>query len=127
MTAALPIARSIGLVALAAVFAASLLGADMKARVFDARFDTVWAAADNVAKESFLQDRSSKEEGTLRFRAGPLRGYRFEVHVVETGSGKTRVELELRTNLRGIEKDAWRNAERYLSLLAKKLQRGGAK
>ena len=44
--------------------------------------------------------------------------------IVEAGAGKTRVELELRTNLRGIEKDAWRNADRYLTLIAQRLQRG---
>ena len=38
-----------------------------------------------------------------------------------------RVELELHTNLRGIDKDAWRNGDRYLSLVAQRLQPGGGK
>jgi hypothetical protein len=41
------------------------------------------------------------------------------VFIVDAGSGKTRVELELRTNLRGIEKDAWRNGDRYLGACPK--------
>ena len=115
------------LVALAVVFAVSGLGTDKKVRVFNSRYEAVWSAATEVAKDAFLPDRASKEEGKLRFRAGPFRGYRFEVFIVDAGSGKTRVELELRTNLRGIEKDAWRNGDRYLGLLAQKLQRGSGK
>ena len=119
--------RFVVLVALAVVFAVSGLGTDKKVRVFNSRYEAVWSAATEVAKDAFLPDRASKEEGKLRFRAGPFRGYRFEVFIVDAGSGKTRVELELRTNLRGIEKDAWRNGDRYLALLAQKLQRGSRK
>jgi hypothetical protein len=35
--------------------------------------------------------------------------------------------MELVTNLRGIEKDAWRNGERYLILIEQRLQRGVVK
>ncbi len=99
----------------------SAAAAGNRARVFSARFDAVWTAADSVAKDAFLLDHSSREKGLLRFRAGPFRGYRFEVGVVESAPGKTRVQLELKTNLRGIEKDAWRNADRYLDLISKRL------
>ena len=101
------------------------LASNRKSRVFNAQFEAVWTAAAEVAKDAFLTDHTSKEQGRLRFRSGPFRGYRFEVVVVDAGAGRTRVELELRTNLRGIEKDAWRNADRYLTLIAQRLQRGG--
>jgi hypothetical protein len=127
MKAAKHIPRSVVLVALVVVFAVNGMGADKKARVFNARVEAVWTAAAEVAKDAFLLDKASKEEGKLRFRAGPFRGYRFEVVMVDAGPGKTRVELELRTNLRGIEKDAWRNGDRYLNMLAQRLQQGGRK
>ena len=127
MKAATHIPRCVGIVALAVVFAFSGLGASKKSRVFNARFEAVWTAAVEVAKDAFLADKISKGEGKLRFRNGPFRGYHFEVVIVNAGPGKTRVALNLRTNLRGIEKDAWRNGERYLSLIAQRLQRGGGK
>lgn len=125
MKAASYFPRSAGIVALAVVFAFHGLASNRKSRVFNAQFEAVWTAAAEVAKDAFLTDHTSKEQGRLRFRSGPFRGYRFEVVIVEAGAGKTRVELELRTNLRGIEKDAWRNADRYLTLIAQRLQRGG--
>jgi hypothetical protein len=125
MKAASYIPRSAVVVTLAVVFAVNGLASNRKSRVFNAQFEAVWTAASEVAKDAFLADRSSKEEGKLRFRSGPFRGYRFDVVVVDAGAGKTRVELELRTNLRGIEKDAWRNADRYLTLIAQRLQRAG--
>jgi hypothetical protein len=125
MKAASYIPHSAGIVTLAVVFAVNGLASNRKSRVFNAQFEAVWTAASEVAKDAFLADRSSKEEGKLRFRSGPFRGYRFDVVVVDAGAGKTRVELELRTNLRGIEKDAWRNADRYLTLISQRLQRAG--
>ncbi|MCX6628004.1 MAG: hypothetical protein NTW28_10295 [Candidatus Solibacter sp.] len=56
MKAAIPIPRSVVLVALAAVLASSGLATDRKARVFKARFEAVWAAATDAAKEGFLLD-----------------------------------------------------------------------
>ena len=117
--------RAVAIVALTALFAVNGLASNRKSRVFNAQFDAVWTAASEVANDAFLADRSSKAEGKLRFRSGPFRGYRFDVMVVDAGAGRTRVELELRTNLRGVEKDAWRNAERYLTLISQRLQRGG--
>ena len=127
MEAATHIPRYVGIVALAAVCAMSGLGSSKKSRVFSSQFDAVWTAATGVAGDAFLADKTSKAEGKLRFRCGPLRGYRFEAVIVEVGGGKSRVELELQTNLRGIDKDAWRNGDRYLSLVAQRLQRGGGK
>jgi hypothetical protein len=119
--------RCVGIIALAALSATSGLGFSKKSRVFNARFEAVWSAAAGVANDAFLADKISRAEGKLRFRCGPLRGYRFEAFIVEVGAGKARVELELQTNLRGIDKDAWRNGERYLSLVAQRLKRGGGK
>jgi hypothetical protein len=127
MKAAARIQRCVGILALAVLFAASGLGSSKKSRVFNAQFEEVWSAAAGVAKDAFLSDRISRAEGKLRFRCGPLRGYRFEAFIVEVGAGKARVELELRTNLRGIDKDAWRNGDRYLGLVAQRLQRSGGK
>jgi hypothetical protein len=124
MKAATRTSRGAGIVVLAIVFALNGLASNRKSRVFNAQFEAVWTAAAEVAKDAFLTDQTSKEQGRLRFRSGPFRGYRFDVMIVEAGAGKTRVELELRTNLRGIEKDAWRNADRYLTLIAQRLQRG---
>jgi len=116
--------RSAAIVALTMVLAFNGLASNRKSRVFNAQFEAVWTAAAEVAKDAFLTDHTSKEQGRLRFRSGPFRGYRFEVVIVDAGAGRTRVVLELRTNLRGIEKDAWRNADRYLTLIAQRLQRG---
>ena len=124
MKAATRISRGAGIVVLAIVFALNGLASNRKSRVFNAQFEAVWTAAAEVAKDAFLTDHTSKEQGRLRFRSGPFRGYRFEVVIVDAGAGRTRVVLELRTNLRGIEKDAWRNADRYLTLIAQRLQRG---
>jgi hypothetical protein len=125
MKAATCFPRSAGIIALAVLFAVNGMASNRKSRVFNAQFEAVWTAAAEVAKDAFLTDQASKEQGRLRFHSGPLRGYRFDVVVVEAGAGKTRVELELRTNLRGIEKDAWRNGDRYLTLISQRLQRGG--
>ena len=73
-------------------------------------------------RTGFPKKRASYGSALARFGDIVLRS-----SIVDAGSGKTRVELELRTNLRGIEKDAWRNGDRYLGLLAQKLQRGGGK
>jgi hypothetical protein len=127
MKPAAHIQRCAGILALAALLAKSGLGSSKKSRVFNAQFEEVWSAAAGVAKDAFLADRISRTEGKLRFRCGPLRGYRFEAVIVEVGAGKARVELELRTNLRGIDKDAWRNGDRYLGLVAERLQRSGGK
>ena len=124
MKAATYIQRCVGIIALAALSAANGLGSSKKSRVFNAQFEAVWSAAAGVAKDAFLADKISRVEGKLRFRCGPLRGYRFEAVIVDVGAGKARVELELHTNLRGIDKDAWRNGDRYLSLVAQRLQPG---
>jgi hypothetical protein len=94
---------------------------DRKSRIFNSQYDAVWAAADEVSRQAFLQDQSLPEQGRLRFRAGPLRGYRFHVEVLRTGPAQTRVEIELRTNLRVVQKDAWRNGQRYLDLIGQRL------
>ena len=125
MKATSQIPRTACIVALAVAFAVHGLGSNRKSRIFNAEFDAVWNAAAEVAKDAFLTDHTSREEGRLRFRSGPFRGYRFDVFVVNAGAGRTRVELQLRTNLRGIEKDAWRNADRYLTLISQRLPRGG--
>ena len=117
--------RSAAIVALTMVLAFNGLASNRKSRVFNAQFEAVWTAAAEVAKDAFLTDHTSKEQGRLRFRSGPFRGYRFEVVIVDAGAGRTRVVLELRTNLRGIEKDAWRNGDRYLTLISQRLQRAG--
>jgi hypothetical protein len=127
MTAARHLPRCVALAVLSAVFVAGGLGAGKKSRVFNSRYETVWTAAVDVAKEGFLPDMTSREEGKLRFRTGPLRKYRFEVVIVDVGSGKTRADVELLTNLAQIEKDAWRSGDRYLTLLAQRLQQGGRK
>ena len=106
---------------LALVLTLPAWGGDRKSRVFDQQYDAVWTAASDVAREAFLYDEGSPREGRLGFRAGPLRGYRFHVEVTQTGPGRTRVELELRTNLRVVQKDAWRNGHRYLDLIAQRL------
>ncbi len=121
------IPRFAWIIALTLLCAVSGVGASKKSRAFNAQLEEVWTAAAGVAKEAFLSDKSSRAEGTLRFRCGPLRGYRFEAVILHEGAGKTRVQLELKTNLRGIDKDAWRNGDRYLSLVAQRLQRGGGK
>ena len=127
MKAATHVGRCAAIVALAVVSAVSGLGADKKSRVFNAGFDAVWTAAADVAKDAFMADKTSKGEGKLRFRSGPFRGYRFEVAVLDAGAGRTRVALELRTNLRGIAKDAWRTGDRYLTLVEQRLKPGGRK
>ena len=126
MKPAAHIRRCVGILALGTVLAANGSGSS-KNRVFNAQFEEVWSAAAAVAKDTFLADRISRAKGKLRFRFGLLRGYRFEGVIVEVGAGKARIQLELRTNLRGIDKDAWRNGDRYLGLVAQRLQRGGGK
>jgi hypothetical protein len=99
---------------------------ERKVRVFDAPVEAVWTAAAEVGKEAFLLDREVKEEGRMRLRAGPLRAYRFEIFVASAPGGRTRVELELHTRAQGaasISKDAWRNGERFLSMVAARLGR----
>jgi hypothetical protein len=116
---------SVGFIALLAVSAVNGLGATRKSRVLTAQFESVWTAAVDVAKEGFLPDRVSREEGKLRFRTGPLRGYRFDVVIIDVGAGKTRVEIELRGKaLQGV-KDAWHSGDRYLSLVALRSRKGG--
>ena len=123
------IARSGELVVLLAItLNITCLGANKRSRAFNAQFETVWTAAVDVAHEAFLPDRTSKADGRLRFRTGPFRGYRFEVVIVGAGAGKTRVEMELLTNLYRVEKgekDAWRRGDQYLRLLAERLHQSG--
>lgn len=132
MNPAVRIPRLLGVFVLAILSIACSAAARMKSRLFNAPFDAVWAAATDIAKESFLpdQERTSKEQGKLGFRTGPFRGYRFEVFLVNQGVSKTRVDVELRTNrygVEGVEKDAWRSCDWYLSLLGQRLQPGGRK
>jgi hypothetical protein len=93
MKPAAHIQRCAGILALAALLAKSGLGSSKKSRVFNAQFEEVWSAAAGVAKDAFLADRISRTEGKLRFRCGPLRGYRFEAVIVEVGAGKARVDF----------------------------------
>lgn len=116
---------SVGFIALLGLFTVNGLGANRKSRVLTAEFESVWAAAVDVAEAGFLPDRIVREEGTLRFRTGPLRGYRFDVVIVDVGAGKTRLEIELRGNAPQRVKDAWRSGDRYLALVALRLQKGG--
>ena len=100
MKAAAHIQRCVGIIALAALSAASGLGSSKKSRVFNAQFEEVSSAAAGVAKNAFLADQISRAEGKLRFRCGPFRGYRFEAFIVEVGAGKARAQLVLRTHRR---------------------------
>jgi len=127
MTAAIHPTRWVRILVLALVIAAGALAAERKVHVFNAQAEAVWIAAWEVANDAFLVDKSSKAERKLRFRVGPLRAYRFEVVVINAGPRRTRVELELLTNLRGIQKDAWRNGDRYLTMIGQRLQRSGPK
>lgn len=112
---------------LAGAFAVTELEAQIRKtlRTFHSPPETVWAAAVDIARQEFVLGRVSKREGRLRFRAGPLRGYRFEVVVFSTGRiGRTRVEMELRTDFDGMDiKDARRNGDRYFALLAERLSK----
>ena len=130
MSGAPLISRAVAFAALVVTFGVNGLGADKRAHVFNSGFEAVWAAAVDVAKGGFLLDKISKEEGRLRFRTGPLRVYRFEVAITDVGGGKTRVELELRSNrysLPAVSKEAWRNGNRYLTLLGNKLDHRAGK
>jgi hypothetical protein len=119
--------RTAVLIALSIAFAVAGVAGTKKSRVFNARFDVIWVAAVDAAKDGFLLDKASKEQGKLRFRTGPFRRYRFEVSVIEVGTGRTRVEVELRTNFSAIEKDAWRSGDHYLDLLSQRLKGSAAK
>jgi hypothetical protein len=125
-----PLRRALAWTALALTFAAAAQGPSKKSRVFDAGFERVWTAGLEVATEAFLMTDAPRHGGTLRFRTGPLRGYRFEVVVVDLGRGKTRVQVELRSNYYVTEpvgKDGWREGDRYLKLLGEKVQRATRK
>jgi hypothetical protein len=122
MTAAALPRRSFCLLPLLAAQAAA---ASRKSKIFNAGFDAVWTAAVEVARDGFLADRASRREGKLRFRTGPLRGYRFEVALTDAGGGRTRVEVEWLANYYAVhqeEKEAWRRGDRYLLLLARRLR-----
>ena len=82
-----------------------------------------------MAKEAFLADRISNDEGRLRLRAGPLRAYAFDVLVKDAGGGKTRVQMVLRTasTMPVVKRDAQRNAERYFGILRQRLEQQGRK
>ena len=128
MKAATYIQRGVGIIALAALSGRERVRDPARSRAGS----TPSLRRCGVPRPESLKKRSwrtrfQKAEGKLRFRCGPLRGYRLKAVIVEVGAGKVRVELELHTNVRGIDKDAWRNGDRYLSLVAQRLQAGGAK
>lgn len=109
-------------ITLAVLFAAAAPAENRKSRVFDAQFDRVWTAGVEVAREAFPRTAfPNRRQGTLRFRTGPFKGQGFEVVLHDAGGGKTRVELELR-NPHG--RHAWRDGERYLTLLGEKIAAG---
>jgi hypothetical protein len=116
-------ASAVGVVLLLAGNALAAPG--RKACVFSARFEPVWNAALETAREAYLLDKTSREQGYLRFRTGPLRRYRFDALVSDAGLGKTRVLVELRPRVYGLEKSAWHNGERFLGLVAAKLKQSG--
>ena len=106
------------------------MGACKKSRVFHAEFEQVWTAGVGVAKEAFYHTDIPNREGKLRLRTGVFRGYCFGVGFFDLGPGKTRVEMELRTNGRVLElscRDAWRHGNRYLQLIGERIKRGSQK
>ena len=117
--------RCASLLAVAAVSAMSCTAAGMKSRVFEAPAELVWAAVVEVSNRAFLVDAVSKDDRMVRFRCGQLRGYRFEATVTPGTAATTRVVLHLRSNVRGIEREAWREGKRYLALIEQRL--GGAR
>ena len=122
--------RSLIWAALTLILVTASSGASKKSRVFRAEFEQVWTAGVEVAKEVFYHTDVPSRDGRLSFRTGVFRGYRFEVGFSDLGSGKTRVEMELRTNphaLAPFSRDAWRHGNRYLQLLGQKIQRGAQK
>jgi len=121
------IRRGAPLIVLLLLHAANACADSKKVRVFNGGFETVWSAAVSAASDGFLSDRVSKEQGTLRFRSGPFRAYRFEVVVIPIGPARTRVEVELRTNRYGIERGAWRDGDRYLIMMLQRIERTGRK
>ena len=121
------IGQAIVTIALLLAFPFAGLTQGRKGRVFDARYDAVWSAAMDAAKEGFLPDPYFKQPGHLRFRAGSMQGYQFEVVVQDLGAGKTRVEVELRTRVYKVNRNALRNADRYLTIVSRKLQEHGQK
>ena len=110
------------MVALLVAASTAAAASPVKSRTFDAAPESVWAAALAVARDMFAVDRAIQEEARLLFRSGPFRGYRFEVTVVPAGPGKARVFIELKSSRPFLEKAAQRDAERYLVLLAQRLQ-----
>ena len=116
----LAMATVLACLAVSSAFAAEI---SKRTRAFNSSADTVWAAALDVAKQEFLLERTISKESKLRFRAGPLRRYRFEVALLSAGGRKTRVEIELRTNVYGMDKDAWRYGDRYFTLLTQRLNK----
>jgi len=119
--------RCATLLAVAAVSATSCTGAGMKSRVFEAPAELVWAAGAEVSNRAFLVDEVSKDDWTVRFRCGQLRGYHFEATVTPGTVATTRVVLQLRSNVRGIEREAWREGKRYLALIEQRLGRAGTR
>jgi hypothetical protein len=122
--------RFVALAALVLTFGWNATGADRKVRVFNSGFEAIWTAAVDVAREGFQVEKASREQGRLRFRTGPFRGYRFEAVITEVGVGKTQVTVELLTNyyaVPAVGKDAWRTGDRYLSLLGQRLEQHGKK
>jgi len=113
--------RVLASITVTVLFAAAAPAEDRKSRVFDARFDQVWTAGVEVAREAFPRAAFPNRQGTLRFRTGPFRGQGFEVTLLDLGGGKTRVELELRKRH---SRHAWRDGNRYLTLLGEKLAAG---
>ena len=108
-------------ITLAVLVAAAAPAENRRSRVFDARFDQVWTAGVEVAREAFPRTAFPNRQGTLRFRTGPFKGQGFEVVLLDVGGGKTRVELQLRNPH---SRHAWRDGDRYLTLLGEKIAAG---
>ena len=120
----LQLGRRAAMAAFAGQFVAGAMAASKRSRVYNATFDSVWNAATGVANDLFSLEMHSKQEGKVRFRTKPLPRYRFEAVIIDAGGRRIRVDLELRTNLYGMEKDAWRNGDKYLASIEQRLHSG---
>ena len=113
--------RCASLLAAAAVSVLSCAAAGVRSRTYEAPSELVWEAAVEVSNRAFLVDAVSREDRRVRFRCGQLRRYCFEATVIPGTVATTRVVLQLRSKVRGIEREAWREGARYLQLVEQRL------
>ena len=109
------------LLAVMAALVTNCAASGVRSRNYEAPAELVWAAAVEVSHRAFLVDAVSKEDRRVRFRCGQLRRYRFEAIVIPGTVATARVVLQLRSKVRGIEREAWREGARYLQLIEKRL------